>query len=312
MQTSAGADPVRAALGALVDYAGLFPPAELRMPDAVAAYDAARGGPYAWMLGRFIVPASRLAELSAAIGDRETFPVSAVIDADCDARRWFDSAQRVLADVAHFRDGRLRVETLEAALPPLLTARDTYDATLGQFGGLVARAGLRDLPAFAEIPRHDGWIERLPAAMAAASRAHLGAKLRCGGIVAEAFPSVEEVAAFVDAAATEHVPFKATAGLHHPVRHVDEATGFPMHGFLNLLAAGVLAHRVDAATIATIVAEEDPSAFVFSHDGFAWRDDVAETGDVAAARAADFVAYGSCSFDEPVNDLIALGILERR
>jgi hypothetical protein len=314
MGTSTALAPsARAAFGALVDYAGLFPPAKLAMADAVAEYDAAQSGPHAWMLGRFIVPGSRLAELIEAIGSREAFALSVIVDAEADARRWFGSAQRSLGDIAGYRlnEARIRIEALEAPLPPLLSQRETYDATLGQFAGLVARAGLRELEVYAEWPRDERWHELLPSAMTAAARSRLGAKIRCGGLTAEAFPSVPDVAAFLDAAATEHVAFKATAGLHHPVRHHNVEAGVTMHGFLNLLAAAALAHRVSRETLEQILAEEDPAAFCFDDESMAWRDDRVVLDEIATARRDDFIAYGSCSFSEPVDDLTALAILPR-
>jgi hypothetical protein len=314
MSTSTALAPsVRAAFGALVDYAGLFPPAKLSMAQAVSTYDAARRGPHAWMLGRFIVPASRLAELIETIGGREAFALSVIVDAEADARRWFASAQQSLGEITRYRvkEARIRIEALEAPLPPLLSLRETYDATLGQLAGLVALAGLRDVEIYAEWPHDERWLDLLPAAMTAAARARLGAKIRCGGVTPEAFPSVADVAAFLDAAATEHVAFKATAGLHHPVRHYNAEAGVMMHGFLNLLAAGALSHRVSRETLEQIVAEEDPAAFCFDDESMSWRDDRVALDEIAAARRDDFVAYGSCSFSEPVDDLTALAILPR-
>src|SRR5436309_1541360 len=46
----------------LVDYAGLFPPAQLSMADAAANYLQYRASGDAWMLGRFVCPAPRLGE----------------------------------------------------------------------------------------------------------------------------------------------------------------------------------------------------------------------------------------------------------
>jgi len=150
----------------------------------------------------------------------------------------------------------------------------------------------------------------LPGALAAAARAHVGMKVRCGGVTADAFPAIDEIASFIDAAATEQVPFKATAGLHHPVRHLNAASGFVMHGFLNVLAAAALAHHVDRAAIENILAEEDPAAFRFDDTSFSWRDDRVSAEELAGAREGVFVAYGSCSFTEPVEDLIELSILK--
>ncbi len=123
---------------------------------------------------------------------------------------------------------------------------------------------------------------------------------------------MDEVADFIAAANDAGVAFKATAGLHHPVRHRDATTEFMMHGFLNVLAAAALAPRVDRVTLARIVAEEDPGAFAFDEATFRWRDEIVEAADIERMRRDAFVAYGSCSFAEPIDDLTALGILPPR
>jgi len=56
---------IRALCEGLVDYAGLFPPAGLDMPSACENYARYVRGDDAWMLGRFICPASRLEEFTA-------------------------------------------------------------------------------------------------------------------------------------------------------------------------------------------------------------------------------------------------------
>ncbi|HVA27700.1 MAG TPA: hypothetical protein VNF68_05940 [Candidatus Baltobacteraceae bacterium] len=296
--------PVRTAFRRFIDYAGLFPPAKLDMRPALEAYRAAQGGAFDWMLGRFIVPASLLDALDA-VAAGSAVDCSVILDAKRGAREWFVSAQGLLERVA----GRADVGCLEVPLPPLASKRETYDATIGQVAMLAERRGLRDRPIYVELPRDERWRELLPGAMVALSRYGLGAKLRCGGVVAEAFPDVDEVGTFISAAGAEHVPFKATAGLHHPVRHQNAATGFKMHGFLNLLCASVFVHRVDAATRDAILADETASNFSFDERTLAWRDLRASDEEIAAAREHGFVAYGSCSFDEPLEDLSALSML---
>ncbi|HKE36447.1 MAG TPA: hypothetical protein VKB39_03395, partial [Candidatus Baltobacteraceae bacterium] len=223
------------------------------------------------------------------------------LPADADTGRWTELAGEGLQIVARGREAGARVEALEIAIPPPRWRRETFDAPLGQLGALLERENLRDLPAYAELSD--------AGAMSAAKRARLGVKLRCGGLEASAFPSVDAVAAFIDAATEHGLPFKATAGLHHPVRHLDAATGFTMHGFLNLLAAAVFASRTDETVLRAIVAEEDPGAFTFEDDSFAWRGLCCNIDELRAVRRSSFVGYGSCSFDEPVDDLTALGIL---
>jgi hypothetical protein len=286
MQTSrASAPALQAAFGALIDYAGLFPPAQLSLALALTEYSAARAGPHAWMLGRFIVPASLLQQLPEA----PAVPLSAIVEAEPGA----------LAALGAQRERGARIEAIE--IPP-----GSGGAAVGP---QLLTAGLSTLPAFVEIPRVQLRGDVLAPATKELARDGLGAKLRCGGTTRDAFPSVEEVARFIAGAVLARVPFKATAGLHHPVRHVDAASGFPMHGFLNLLAAAALARRVDAVTLERIIAEEEADAFAFDDTSFAWRDERVGVDELATARRTTFVSYGSCSFAEPIDDLTALRIL---
>jgi hypothetical protein len=301
MTTSTALRPsVRAALRELIDYAGLFPPAELALDTAVREYEEARAGPYAWMLGRFIIPASQL-PLTATFGAQFSVIVEPSVDA--------------LNRLAATRDSGIIVSAIEIPLEKSLTPfRETLSAdeilnVLGALEADLAVANLRDIPAFIEIPRAAPWRGMLAETMAALARLELHAKLRCGGVTAEAFPSVDQVAEFIVTAAAANVSFKATAGLHHPVRHRDKATGFMMHGFLNLIAAAALAPRADRETLQRVVAEEDPRAFKFDDESLSWRDQHVTVAQLQQMRRDGFIAYGSCSFSEPVDDLTALGVL---
>jgi hypothetical protein len=302
--------PVRAALARLIDYAGLYPPATLAMEAAIGEYDAASKGPFEWMLGRFIVPASRIDDVSAA-GD--SFALSVIVDAGGEQMEWFSAAQGLLANLSARRINgpRMRMEALEIPLPPLRTQRDTFDAAIGQCAALLSNTQLRDLPTYLELPRDDRWRDALPDAMTVLARHKLGAKIRCGGVVPNAFPSPVELAAFICAASEAGVAFKATAGLHHPVRHVDPATGFVMHGFLNMLAATLIARGGRADGVEAALTEEDASAFRIDDSGFSWRDCSFDVSAIQAMRSHGFVAYGSCSFAEPIEDLAAMRVLER-
>ena len=62
-------------------------------------------------------------------------------------------------------------------------------------------------------------------------------------------PGIDTVAEFLWEATLADVPFKATAVLHHPFRHRNEASGVRMHGFLNLFGAGVLAAARQMAAV---------------------------------------------------------------
>ncbi len=297
MATSTALRPsVRAAFAGLIDYAGLFPPAQLSLDAAQTEYEAARRGPHAWMLGRFIVSAPLIATWSGV-----KLPFSVIVDAEPDA---IERLATLAAKSAH-------IESLEIPLPKNASV-DEVAGAIGRLGADIAIAGLGDVPAFVELPRGENWLGSLPVAMNSLARAELGGKLRCGGVTAEAFPSVAEVAAFIAAARDANVAFKATAGLHHPIRHRDPARGFMMHGFLNLIAAAALAPRVDSPTLQRIVAEEEPTAFTFDDAFFSWRNERIDVAELTQTRNDAFVGYGSCSFSEPVEDLAALGFLPAR
>jgi hypothetical protein len=296
----------------VIDYAGLFPPAALAMEPALGEYARVQAGPYAWMVRRFIAPASRLSELSAAYAGETMLPLSVILDAPNDALGWFETARSRLAaaQATAGADARLQIAALEVPLPALRSLRDTYDGAIGQYAALASATGVRDVPAYIEPFRDGRWRDALPATMTVLARHRLGAKVRCGGATAESFPSTEELAAFVQSAVAANVPFKATAGLHHPVRHADAATGFVMHGFLNIIAATLVARAGDPGpAIEAALEEEDGGAFRFDEDAFAWRDRRFDAAAIAAAREAAFLGYGSCSVDEPVEDLASMGML---
>lgn len=123
----------------------------------------------------------------------------------------------------------------------------------------------------------------------------LRAKIRTGG---DAVPSIEHVAAFIRACKSAGVAFKATAGLHHPIRHGT------MHGFVNVFIAAAMVEHADE-----ILGEEDASTFAFEDDKVKWRAHEISTEDLAKTRREFALSFGSCSFEEPIDDLKELGWL---
>jgi hypothetical protein len=255
----------RALLERLIDHAALFPPASLPMEEALAADRRARASAEAWMLDRFICPASKLGELP-----EDPPRLSVVLDAE-----------------PAVDPSSLPIELIEARGATLERIRDLFG---------------EEPKVFIELPVDDG----LEAALSGLGGAGAGAKIRCGGVTADAFPSVDDVARFVCACEEIGVPWKATAGLHHPIR--GERDGLPMHGFLNLLAAAAFAGDGEEA-VRAILAEEDSAAFRVGDAGMTVRGHYADAAALARMRRERLVAYGSCSFSEPVEDLTALGIL---
>ncbi len=311
----------RSFMGGLVDYAGLFPPASLDMAAAVDEYAAHRAEQEAWMLGRFIVPAGRMAELEEAcagyLDSGQEWAFSALVGGRDDAESALAavvSQGRAAAAFSQRFEGRARIEILEAPVP-VDGSGTNVGAFLGRYADSLASAGFTGKELYLEVlPQVDDFrvLEAINALGAFDSRfSRIGAKLRCGGVTPEAFPSCERIADFIDRCRRLGLPLKCTAGLHHPVRHQASDLPVMMHGFLNVFGAGILAHALGAGrdVLLACVSETDPEAFKFSDDGFAWRDHIVPADALAKARDGFLSGFGSCSFDEPRDDLRALGLM---
>jgi hypothetical protein len=288
MEQLAERDPVLFELLQREDYAGLFPPAGLDMPTAVRAYDGYRNGEHAWMLGAFVVPASRLGELAAAVegtGASGAWPISLLVSS-------FDEGVAVLGGAR----GRWHVRALE------LTPQEP---------GKV-RAGNGGVQLFYEVPLDDGVDARLDAI----TRAAAAAKVRTGGIEARAFPTAERLAHFIHGCVERDLPFKATAGLHHPLRgryaltYERASAHGEMFGFLEVaLVAGLLGLRRIDTREATALLGERRSDVVLTPDALEWAGHRLAIDEIVEARRGQFRSFGSCSFEEPVAELARLGLL---
>jgi hypothetical protein len=296
---------LRELLSEAIDYAGLFPPAGLGMTDAVRNYAEYQRTGQAWLLGRFVVPVSRLDEfdeiappfLSRGTGRLPWRLTVVVANGD---RTAIDRALKF--NCAHWAESAIGHAIIDAAEGKVGTPSDVQ----------ALRAGIpKFFQVYAEIPLG----EEAGAFAAAASRTESGLKARTGGITADAFPAAEELARFLDSAVRHRVYFKLTAGLHHAVAgeyaltYAQGSDCAPMFGFVNafvavaLLAAG--ASRPDALAVLN---ERSLDAFDFHDKCLHWRDHKVELETVSAARAL-LRAFGSCSFTEPVEELRAAGLL---
>jgi hypothetical protein len=175
-----------------------------------------------------------------------------------------------------------------------------------------ARSIVGDLPVFWEAPpdRVEQTIALLAEFNSDADSPTFGYKLRTGGVTADAFPTSMQIAKALVTPATHQLPLKFTAGLHHPLRQYREEVETKMHGFLNVLGAAVLAaeHRWDANQTAIMLDEENADSFSFTDDFFAWREWRIDTKRLQYRRRF-VVSFGSCSFDEPRDDLRELNLL---
>jgi hypothetical protein len=298
---------LRTLLAGSIDYAGLFPPAGLDMATSVRQYADYRSHPDAWALGRFVVSAARLPEL-----EREAEPFAPTAPAD----PWRLSAL-LGPDFAREIHALGEFNCRHAAVGAPALSADVVEARADSVEAIdrLLAAVPRWAQAYVEIP-----LDRDPVPLVAAIARRGGrAKVRTGGVTPEAFPSAEAVAHFLRACRDAGVAFKATAGLHHPLRaeyrltYADDSPRGTMFGYLNVfLAAAFLHHGMGNADVVRLLEERAPEAVIFSADAVEWRGHRLDQSAIAAARAAGIVAFGSCSFTEPVGELQAFLTPQRR
>src|SRR5262245_40743196 len=194
---------LKALLEGLIDYAGLFPPAKLPLPEALASYQRYRDGDDAWMLGRFVCPASRLKEIPKDV----TLSCSAI-------GRGGDTPEAFLAgldaDLADITASHVQVEALEVKLPP------DAEQLMRLIDGVERRLTTSGITVYFEVP----WADRAAVMKLFAAlfgRPCCGSKIRAGGLEASAFPSSDDLTFALLNAVSSGRPCKATAGLHHPL-----------------------------------------------------------------------------------------------
>jgi hypothetical protein len=294
---------VDALLDDLVDYAGLFPPASEDMRHALENYASYLESSDREALGRFIVPLPRLKELEDAGDglfprDRNSVPwrLSVLVADDVHS-----AAEEMLKFNRHHSSqsgaGHVTIDVaeLKATTPAEIESQ---------------REGIpRSFTTYFEIPTK-GDVSPLVKALAGSSSR---AKIRTGGVTPEAFPPADEIIDFITSCRRERVPFKATAGLHHPIRgnyrltyESDSPTG-RMYGFLNVFLAATLVYAGEAEeTALAVLQEEDPFAFSFSDDAIVWRDKRVDAEQIQASRADFAISFGSCSFREPIDEVESL------
>ncbi|WP_193318700.1 hypothetical protein [Nonomuraea phyllanthi] len=245
----------------LVDDAGLFPPTSLHMHEALARNRRDLEEGCTVLTHRFLCPASRLHRLRTM--EYRPRRIGLILDQE---------------DVPAFHD--LPVDFVETRLPPGMT----IDA-LARKLGLPANARL-----FVEVPAGRPGVS-VPEGV--------GLKVRCGGLTAEDFPPAEHLAAFIRFCVEHDIPFKATAGLHHAVRHFDPSLGVDRHGFLNLVLA-----------VCEAVEGRDPVPVLRMTDvGHIVRLARSVPEDTAKRARRLLVSYGSCCTSIPVDDLRTLGLI---
>jgi hypothetical protein len=293
------------------------------------------------MLGRFVCAAERLPDLGTFVRNAPALPDIAVaylhgrhgsLTTIVDARETSDASlaelDQAIAHISAFPKW-YAIDSLELRMPVELSRVadvQSYSSYVELVSGRITDAGLGPMTLFFELPAHQdppsdllsfSSAACLIAAVAKFNRSskpqkiEAGVKLRCGGTERKTVPSSPQVASVICARRDAGVFWKATAGLHHPFRHVDPTLGVPVHGFINLLTAAVMAgaHYLHVDRVQTILEDDDSWHFRFTNEALTWRELAATVPQIVAARERSLRSFGSCSIDEPWRDLMVLGLL---
>jgi hypothetical protein len=293
-----GSDALRTLLANVVDYAGLFPPADLTMAEAVERFASYLLSRNRWMLGRFVLSASRLREFEQAFTlapETGQWTVSCLLGTNLSSE---------LEQVERFQN-RHKKEQVVIDCFELVAPSSEEDLTHIR----------NQLPAgysiYFEVP-----LTARKELLAAIRDAGAGAKIRTGGLKPEAIPAASKIAAFLKLCAECGTRFKATAGLHHPLRCIKplsydvDAPRSKMHGFLNVLLAATLAYNgAPEPELLSVLEFDSQEAFRFEEESASLGGNRLRVPQIAEMRQNFMTSFGSCSFDEPIDDLNELKLL---
>jgi len=299
---------LRVFLDQAIDYAGMFQPCALALEPALRNQATYVRSSEAWMLNGFVLPVEQFDAARQLLSDfdpQHPLRVAALGPKTTKADAFLDRLHKTETAIRSL--SRSDVDLVSASHLEMFLPDDVDPASLKE-----ARAIVGKLPVFWEAPpeKAEQTIALIAGHNSDDDTPTFGYKLRTGGVTADAFPTSAQIARALVTAATHQLPIKFTAGLHHPIRQFRDEVKTKMHGFLNVLGAAVLAaeHRWNADQAVTMLEDEDPRSFSFTDEFFAWRDWKIDTKRLQHRRK--FVrSFGSCSFDEPRDDLRALNFL---
>ena len=321
-------------LSDIIDYAGLYPPSELPLEEAFIKYLSHIEQKEAWMLSKFVVGTGLLSELITLIDAEPESPspfkitlVGAASDDVDGFKKVIDNTVEAIENALAFTAKKIRVSTLEIKVP-LVCLKDEnssdLQAAIGYAVQSMAKSKLLPHQIFFEVPgfdfdikyakelvqgihRHNEWLE----SNEKENYSFSGFKIRCGGVEAFQFPPTDYLAEAISFSRQNDVPLKFTAGLHHPVRHFNDSVQTKMHGFLNVFGASLLSYskNLSEAELLEILNDENASNFSFRKSEFSWKTHSISLEELHMFRSLSVTSFGSCSFDEPVEDLQELNLI---
>lgn len=318
-----------------IDYAGLFPPANLSMDESIKNYADYSNGNDSHLISHFICPVTRFWEFEKSIAGstlgNSLIPVSALGRKPETVESLSEMVNYDLDVIKKFADcnsTQVGVDVLEMCLP--LGVSSVQEKYLGGISDVVNKLDelnfglIHPFNIFFEVTISSSWQDEILAVINTIVKIKnnlnkkggennylMGFKFRCGGLKIEQYPTVVQTAYCIKMCIDNDVPLKLTAGLHHPFRHYNKFAQTKMHGFVNIFAAVLLgkAHKLEEKTLFEIVEDESYKNFRFDDKSFSWKEIKITIDQILDGRNNNIISYGCCSFDEPREDLRGFGLL---
>ena len=326
---------VRTFMNEIIDYAGFFPPANLTFRESFENYIDYCTFKNKWMLGKFVSPFSRLDELTGLVSENplvtksNPLHIAVMGSLSQDVLHFEKNFPRDIQDMSKFlrnNAGYVTIDSYEVKLPlDLINFRETSDFldTLDLIQRDMNKTISKDTRIFYEIElKSKNWMDNVDSIVAGISICNqfyieeekspkIGFKLRTGGITPDMIPTAFQVAYVIKKCIENKIPFKATAGLHLAIKHFDEKIKSKVYGFLNIFGAGIIYYyyQMPPEDLTMIIEDEHISDFSFTADSFAYQDLKVSSEEVKFVRENFMLSMGSCSFDEPLQELIDLKLL---
>jgi len=315
----------------IIDYAGMFPPANLDLETAYKNYLNYVTCPDSWMISKFVCNVNVLNELSSLhsklkkdynnIKSDNWINISVLLTGGNSPKEFLSNLINDVEIVKTYLSEHIEdniIDTFEVKVPEEFFSKS--NSVLKNFiqnsYEIFNDSGLFRCKLFLEPPINSNSeyvFNKLSNAIAECNHLgdNAGFKLRTGGITQDVFPSVEQISLAIKITNECKIPIKATAGLHLPIRHFDENIGTMMHGFFNFFGSAILncKNNLSLKEIREILNDEKPENFKFNKGNFSWNDITIDTESIFNIRDKNVISFGSCSFDEPRDDLKNLGLM---
>jgi len=304
LQTHTMTKSAKALLSGIIDYAGFFPPAKLDYNTALNNYCNYRESSFSWILSRFISPTKKFEELRSYINNNSIDTIKIVsILRPADSYVKYISQLSSEYELISSLPNKVDVDFIETTLPNNIEPLD-YSGLVTAIKETFDNYNYNKLFIESRIINYEdidvnNYVNGI------------GIKIRCGGPVLESVPSLESLAHTISYVASNNIPIKFTAGLHHPIRHFDPILSGMVHGFINVFVASLIAYDNinNHDMIINVLMDEDPSNFIFNDSSLSYRDISISLERIEEIRSMFLYSFGTCSFDDPIDDLTSLGII---